>query len=392
MARAFLPKGKKRRPGASRDEERSHRGLVRWFAKPVKVSKPFGGSNPPLSARNFFMPLSKRENKILRSILVASENDPRKPEFPPEHPKFPATPTYKISVPGFSNVWLKDESLNQTGTHKDRMAWEMVVTYKQFLNAKKKGIINKLPSLSILSSGSAALAIQTKLKKYGLPDLRVLVDSKMQPKILEALKAAGCKIFAVDLKKKVLGWQDILALTKNKKGFDITSNEAYDPTVRFYDWLSYEIINSNADYVFVPFGTGQLYENIMNVVKKELGYKIRDPRFKGKLNSLRQCSFLGAATKDPKSKAEKLYAPFLPFVNYSKQWVNYYIYTGITGKKSGVYYLQEKYLDQAMEIAQANGVNCEYSGIAGLAIMLQMKRELPRDKKMLIVSTGKTKY
>ena len=30
--------------------ERSHRGLVRWFAKPVKESNPFGGSNPPLSA------------------------------------------------------------------------------------------------------------------------------------------------------------------------------------------------------------------------------------------------------------------------------------------------------------------------------------------------------
>ena len=32
--------------------ERSHRGLVRWFAKPVKESNPFGGSNPPLSAMN----------------------------------------------------------------------------------------------------------------------------------------------------------------------------------------------------------------------------------------------------------------------------------------------------------------------------------------------------
>ena len=31
--------------------ERSHRGLVRWFAKPVRVSKPFEGSNPSLSAK-----------------------------------------------------------------------------------------------------------------------------------------------------------------------------------------------------------------------------------------------------------------------------------------------------------------------------------------------------
>ena len=85
------------------------------------------------------MALSAKEEKVLKSIVVASENDPNNPEFPPENPKFPATPTYKIDVPGFSNVWLKDESQNPTGTHKDRLAWEMVVTYSQLLLAKKAG-------------------------------------------------------------------------------------------------------------------------------------------------------------------------------------------------------------------------------------------------------------
>lgn len=50
------------------------------------------------------MALSKNEERILKSIFVPSENDPRKPEFPPDRPKFPATPTYKIKVPGFSNI------------------------------------------------------------------------------------------------------------------------------------------------------------------------------------------------------------------------------------------------------------------------------------------------
>src|SRR3972149_3419510 len=100
------------------------------------------------------MALNKKEEKILKSIKVASENDPRKPEFPSDNPRFPATPTYRIKVPGFSNVWLKDESKNPTGTHKDRMAWEMVVTYRDFLLAKKNGQIKgKLPQLSIISSG-----------------------------------------------------------------------------------------------------------------------------------------------------------------------------------------------------------------------------------------------
>ena len=53
--------------------------------------------------------------------------------------------------------------------------------------------------------------------------------------------------------------------------------------------------------------------------------------------------------------------------------------------------IKENYLDKAMSIAEAQGVNCEPSGIAGLALMLQLKKKLPKNKKMLIVNTGKTK-
>ena len=139
------------------------------------------------------MTLSQKEEKILKSIKVPSENNPNKPEFPPEHPRFPATPTYKIKVPGFSNVWLKDESVNPTGTHKDRMAWEMIVTYKEFLSAKKRGQIKgSLPRMSIISSGTAAIAIQSRLKQYGLPNLKVLIDKNLNQKIVKVLKNLGC--------------------------------------------------------------------------------------------------------------------------------------------------------------------------------------------------------
>jgi len=214
------------------------------------------------------MTLSRNEEKILRSIVVASENNPKKPEFPPDNPKFPATPTYKIEVPGFYNVWLKDEGLNPTGTHKDRMAWEMVVTYRDFLLAKQRGKINgPLPQLSLITSGSAAIAIQTMLKKYRLPNLKALVDVDIDHLMLKAMQKLGCEIYETDLGKKPFGWREILALTRNPEGFDITSNEALDPTTRFYDWMSYEIINGSPDYCFIPFGTGNLFENVLNILK-----------------------------------------------------------------------------------------------------------------------------
>ncbi|MFH1224487.1 MAG: pyridoxal-phosphate dependent enzyme [Candidatus Diapherotrites archaeon] len=338
------------------------------------------------------MPLSKKEEKILKSIVVASENDPHRPEFPPDSPKFPATPTYKIEVSGFTDVWLKDESKNPTGTHKDRMAWEIVVTYRDFLLAKKRGQVKGVvPRMSIISSGSAAIAIQAQLRKYGLPNLKVLADFRTDRRTCRALKKIGCEVYETDLGKKPFRWEQILALTHNPQGFDITSSDALDPTTRFYDWMSYEILNSSPDYCFIPFGTGNLYENILNINKREVSTQHHDPRFRGRVELLRKCNFLGATTNNPASKADKLYSPHLPFVHYGEQWIRLYRHAGFCGPESNVHPIKEHFLESAVKIAERQGIGCEPSGIAGLALMLQMKHVLPKGKKMLIVNTGKTK-
>lgn len=337
--------------------------------------------------------LSQKEQAILDSIKVASENNPRRPEFPSDSPRFPATPTDKIEIDGFSNVWLKDESVNPTGTHKDRMAWEVVVSYKQFLTAKKRGQTNiSMPTMSIISSGSAAVAIQTQLKKYNLPSLKVLVDIDLDKKILNYLSKIGSVIYSTNLSQKSLSEDEILKLTENPTGFDITSSEALDPTTRFYDWMSYEIINSSPDFCFIPFGTGNLYENVLNVSKREITAEKHDPRFRGKVDKLRDCVFLGATTNSMKSKADKLYSPHLPFVHYGDQWMRFYRYAGYCGFDSGVFVFEEQYLDKAMKIAQKNNISAEPSGIAGLALLLQMKGKIQTDRKILIVNTGKVKY
>jgi hypothetical protein len=339
------------------------------------------------------MSLTLKEREILQSIVVASENNPAKPEFPADNPKFPATSTRKILVPGFSDVWLKDESENPTGTHKDRMAWEIVVTYRDFLLAKERGQrTNDLPAMSIISSGSAALAIQNQMRKYHLPNLKVLMDTEVNPTVVSALEASGCEVHKTDLSKASLKFRDILTLTNNPNGFDITSNVALDPTTRFYDWLSYELINESPEWCFVPFGTGNLYENILNINKKEVSTEVHDPRFRGDVEKLRRCNFIGATTNNSKSRAEKLYSPHLPFVHFDEQWIQFYISAGFCGDKSGVFLIEESYLDQAYELAQSLEVRCEYSGIAGLAMLLQMRDEVPADAKILIVNTGKTKY
>jgi hypothetical protein len=340
------------------------------------------------------MALSKKEQSILNLIRIPSENDPNKPEFPPGNPKFPATPAYRINVKGFSNVWLKDESVNPTGTHNDRMAWEMIVTYHDFLKAKKLGQMKKpLPRMSLISSGSAAIAIQTQLKNYSLPNLKVLVDVDfIKENAIKTMKELGCEIYETNLAKKSLTSREILALTHNSTGFDITSNQALGPNTRFYDWMSFEIINTSPDFCFIPFGTGNLYENILNINKKEISTNSHDPRFTGDVKILRNCNFFGATSNNPKTKADKLYSPHLPFVEYDEQWIKLYKYSGFCGPKSSVFSIKENYLDAALEIANSKDINCGYSGIAGLALLLQMRKQIPRYKKILVVNTGNTKY
>lgn len=334
--------------------------------------------------------LSLKEKRILRSIRVPSENDPTKPEFPPEHPRFPSTPTIRIRVPGFTNVWLKDESVNPTGTHKDRMAWEMVVTYRQLLQNKSHSPwMKKLPALSILSTGSAAYAIQCRLHQYGLPPLRVLMDLYTDQLTVSVLRKVGCRVYLHPLAQDPLTWRDILRLTENEDGFDITSNAALDPTIRFYDWMSYEIFAARARYVLIPFGTGQLYQNILNMAKREIVQQGHDPRFVGTKKQLSQTHFLGAATTNPQTIAMKLYAPFSPFTLFSEQWIRYYRSAGFCGAESKVHFVHEPFFKEAMQIAQAQGIQAEPSGLAGLALLLQAQEHLPRKAKYLIVSTGR---
>ena len=339
------------------------------------------------------MPLTNKESKILYSIKVGSENDPTKPEFPADNPKFPATPTTKINIPEFPNVWLKDESKNPTGTHKDRMAWEMVVTYREFLLAKKEGLLKeKLPQLSLITSGSAGFAIQTMLNRYDLPNLKCLVDIDIDERIIHCLEKIGCEIYRADLARKPFHWKEILTLTDNLDGIDITSNDALDPTVKFYDWLSYEIINQSPDYCFIPFGTGNLFENLLNINKKEVLSNFHDPRFSGDIEKLKRCNFIGATVNDPKSKADKLYSPHLPFVHFDEQWIRVYRNQGCCGTESNVHLIQEKFLDEAIKFAKEQNIECEPSGIAGLALFLQLRHKIPKDKKILIINTGNTKW
>jgi cysteine synthase len=336
--------------------------------------------------------------KTYKGIKIPSMNDPNKPEFPPlpfYKPKFPASETYKIKVPGFTNVWLKDESTNPTGTHKDRLAWEVVIKYKSLIQGLKYK--DYLPQMSIISSGSAAIAIQHFLNLFEIPvKLKVLVDKNLNSNIKATIKDIGCELYETDLSKKLLTSDEIKELTDNEKGIDITYRETLDPNQdNYYDWMSYEILMQNPEYCFIPFGTGDLFINVLNIVKVEYFNSFiakHDPRFFGNMDILKNTHFFGASSDQPNTVLDKLYSNFLPSINSFKKYINTLKEEySCVGNRTGFYYVKESFVKQALDIASCQKINFEPSGMAGLALLLQMKESIPKNAKILIVNTGKTK-
>ncbi len=335
----------------------------------------------------------KREREgqaeVLDDLSIPSFNNPDKPEFPPRPfftPQFPASHTLPITVPGFTNVWLKDESTNPTGTHKARMAWEVVIKAKRY----------NIKEISLISSGSAAVAIQHFFNLYRVNTvLKVLVDHRLKPEIKTGLRNMGCAVYETDLAQKPLTSNEIKTLTDNTTGIDITYREILDRyNDNYYDWLSYEILNESPQHCFIPFGTGDLFVNVLIIAEREFNNRIykHDPRFRGDINAISGCNFYGATTRNSNSRLDKLFSYHLPSLKDYYDYINSLISNQRVGQNSAILELEEEFIEEAIALATAQRITCEPSGIAGLALLLQNRNDIAADDKILIVNTGKTNY
>lgn len=334
------------------------------------------------------------EGRIEGGILpIFSDNNPLMPEFPPPpfyKPSFPATPIVKLKINGWDNVWLKDESHNPTGTHKDRMAWEVTI----------QAVRNHWKEMSLISSGGAASAIQHVFNLFGVATkLKVLMDKHTDKAIIHSLEKMGCKVYLHDLRNKMLLSSEIKMLTENQEGVDVTYRSTLDGNnMIYYDWLSYEILNFEPEYCIVPFGTGDLFINLLNIVEKEVdtdSLKLQngDPRFGSDINQIKNCHFIGVRATSEETKMDKLYAAYLPTLDHYKQKLKRLTHTGAIGKKSEIHEIRnDDGLLEALSLASHNSIKTEPSGIAGLAWLLSNELSLNYEAKILIVNTGKVRY
>jgi hypothetical protein len=336
--------------------------------------------------------------KIIDGINVPrGGDDPDHPEFPINSPRFPATPEVVIHREPFT-LMIKDESWNPTGSHKDRWAWEKLLQYRSEIekalsdHGNRKGPV-QLRSMSMISSGSAALALQTLLRLHGLPPLRVVMDdTRTDARIVAKLKSIGAVVYPRDLDFEFLDATKVLDATENVGGLEITTRDIATPEHEcFYDWLVCEILLLRPTYIFIPFGTGDLFTNILALLAKEATAKSRDKRLRElSPDDLRGIHVLGATTDWPQTLMDKLYAKFRPTeADIDRKRTNL-IETGIIGDRSAIIPIKDSWAVTADKKARDQNIRTELSGIAGFGLFLSMEAELPLSTKdvVVIVNTG----
>lgn len=185
-------------------------------------------------------------------------------------------------------------------------------------------------------------------------------------------------MYTFNLESKILSSNDILKITNNEDGLEITSNMAIKPYENYYKNLVLHLSSFDLGYIFVPYGTGHLYGSILSC---QIFHKPFD------------VNIIGGKTHFKHSKADKLYAPFNPFSAMDENFLNTLIALRKIGKYSSIIEFTEESLEEAIDIAKKNKFNLEPSALGGLAVMIDMFKQLSiknTDKKLVIV-TGKSK-
>lgn len=360
----------------------------------------------------------------------------------------PETPIKNLDLwaDGFGEVMIKDESRqdsNPTGTMKDRMALACARQFKKWIESyltdlryrgpygESQLAETKLQRHSILTAGNAGLALAEAFARFNLPYPKLLMDSHLTPSERRVLKDVPADIYLVDLSynpftgkpsvEDPLKPEQILQLTNNDtyQAVEITSSgmgyEAYfvrgmgrqgelAPVFEFYKDLAADIFTRQPNEIYVPYGSGVLFENLINY-QTDLSI-IRRRRFarnpskyieqaaKKSPSPLAKIKIFGAEPTVFPSIADKLAAPVKPFRHYSEGELDSFKKIEHIASESGVYRVSEEEIKEAYELLKKRGeplgIETEPSAAAGLALYMKRWRQGLRDKdqKVIIVNTG----
>jgi cysteine synthase len=308
------------------------------------------------------------------------------------------TPMFELDLKkqGCGKVLIKDESVNPTGTHKDRLAYaiaEQIAGTAKMLHRlyteespemwghdKDLPSRNSIERYSMITSGNAGMALAKTFNKFRLPPPKLLLDKTTSPEIINELLKENADVYLCNLGNQELNADDIHTLTNSNFGRDLTSETRDDRGLWqiYYIKLAEEIFKESPDNVFVPYGSGNLYEGLVS-----------DQRVFNRGPA--KANILGAEPMDPKTKAVMLSASAKPFKFFVQENMDDFRKYNLTGPFTDVNKLPEKFIEEAYHVYQEHGVRAGYSSAAGLGLYLARYRKSPQltEGKTVVVNTGR---
>ncbi|MBI2483558.1 pyridoxal-phosphate dependent enzyme [Candidatus Uhrbacteria bacterium] len=345
---------------------------------------------------------------------------PRFLSYDLKNPEWRPTPhrVLDLSADGYGIISVKDESVNATGTMKDRPAWELVKLYADYAfglflrtsgltEAKAKDFLatQRIPQCTLITSGNEGTAVAKAFEQYNLPPPKLVVGTTIHTTDEQKIRNLRADVYKIDLSKKISSTMMKL-LTENEHGVEITSQSPYFlPNVIFYDWLVHEVFRQKPNDVYVPYGSGRLMENFLTWQSLTLS-KGPDDRLgvhPGDANaiqemvaSIQRMNIFGAEPAKKDSQADKLTASFKPFLIFQDRDIRSQVTLRRTGDDTGKFKVREECVTMGYEILKKNGIQAEPSAAAGLALYLQRcdtatkkEKDAMLSRKTLIVNTGK---
>ena len=143
----------------------------------------------------------------------------------------------------------------------------------------------------------------------------------------------------------------------------------------------------------IGFGPGTEFASPPEAVTAEPNYvEIANSAHTDFINVVSRCNFIGATTHFANTRLDKLFSYHLLSLKDYNNYLASLIANHRIGSSSAILDLEEEFIEEALQLAHEQNINCEPSGIAGLALLLQSRNDIPKEDKILIVNTGRTNY
>jgi cysteine synthase len=263
---------------------------------------------------------------------------------------------------GIRHLFIKDESANPYGTHKDRKSLSVVMT------AISTAPHLRPEALCILTAGNAGLSLAKIAAVYDLPVTAFVNPNTIPPQTYARLEAVCEQVISLDTERRRWGSDELKDLAGAKDGRRVVdaTNGITDPFEAIID----EICNINSqlrpDVIILPVGGGELFLGVANGLIKN-GLKTR----------------LIGVTVTENSVADKLYSKWNPQANYIAE-----ITRAASPHQLCCLDDEALILDTYRWLKKTSQLDCEPSSAAAFAALFQIRPWLRTNDKVLVLNTG----